>query len=441
MPILLEQAFLMLMGVVNTVMAGRLGREAVSAIGMIDSLNNIAITFFSALAVGGTVVVAQSLGRQDPQQARRAGLNSVAAGVALSIGITLVLALFRRSLVLSAFGQAEPRVMAYAVEYFTITLFTYPLMALLSMAFGILRGSGNTKAPMKISLTMNVFNVVLGYLLIFGLHLSNPHFNLGIPGLGVRGAALAIGAARTLGALLVVLALGRDFFKGKRGTVRNFRFHSGTLVDVFRIGLPAGLESLLFNGGKLVTQVFVVGMGTAAIASNAIASSMFGLLNIPGTAISIAATTMVGREIGRKDPEKAKRILTYLVKTCMVVLLGICMLMFPFSRFLASIYTEDREVVELTGGLVRSAAVAMPLLWAMSFILPAGFKGSGDVRYTLLVSVVGMWMFRILVGYLLAIPLGIGVLGIWLGMYADWLVRAVLFALRLKNGKWNQSGG
>lgn len=436
LPIIAEQAFIMLMGVVNTMMASNLGKEAISAIGMIDAINNIIIAFFSALAVGGTVIVAQNTGRRNIEGAHKAALNAIFSGFIIAVVVTVILLIFKKALILLVFHSAEPLVIHNTLSYFSITLLTYPLIALTSIVFGILRGSGDTKTPMKITIVMNLINVVSSYVLIYGLEIGNSHLHILLPGLGIRGAAFGIAIARIIGTGMIFYVFLKDFLKINVRVLRGFRFNLSMLKSIFNIGLPAGFESLMFNGGKLITQGFIVGMGTATIAANTISGSIFGLLNIPGSALCIAATTMVGQYVGRKETKMASDTLMYLLKLGTVCLLVMNVLLYPFAYHLADAFTNDKEVIRITAMLIRSVAFGMPLFWAASFILPSGLKGGGDVKYTLMVSVLGMWIFRLSLGYVLAIPLGFGIMGIWISMYVDWFIRGLLFFIRLKSGKW-----
>ena len=435
-PIITEQAFIMVMGVINAIMAGRLGKEAVSAIGMVDSINNIFIAFFSALAVGGTVIVAHYAGQRNHKYANEAARHAMFSGFILSVVVTLIIYFFRYGLIKVLFGSAEQEVLSNSFIYLNMTLFTYPFIALTAIACGVLRGVGDTKTPAKVTIIMNVLNIILSYTLIYGLEVASPHFRVGVPGLGIKGAALGIAAARIVGAVLIMYTLLNGSRLIKLKLTRTFRPDFELLRSIFGIGFPASVESLLFNGGKLITQIFIVGMGTAAIAANYIAGSVFGLVNIPGGALSIAATTMIGQFMGRGESEEAKRSLVYLTKLSSICLFVICAATFPFSSFVASIYTKSSEVIEIASGLIRTCAVVMPVLWSVSFIVPAGLKSTGDAKYTMIVSIFGMWAFRITLGYILGVPLKLGVVGVWIGMYIDWLVRGTLFYLRLKGDKW-----
>jgi len=436
LPIVAEQAFVMIMGVVNTIMAGHLGKEAVSAIGMVDSINNIFIAFFSALAVGVTVVIAQYSGQSNYRKANDTVFHGIVSSVIISVLITMLIYIFRAGIVKLLYGSADQGVLDNAYTYLNITLLTYPLIAATSISSGVLRGVGDTKTPMKISIIMNILNVILSYSLIYGINISNSHFSIGTPALGVKGAALGIAIARTIGAFLSLYTLISGSKMVKLSVSRNFKVDFDILRSIFGVGLPASIESLLFNFGRLITQVFIVGLGTASIAGNYVANSVFGLLTIPGNALCLSATTMVGQSMGRGESNEAKSTLLYLTKIASFCMLLISALAFPFARILASLYTNDTEVITIAASLIRTAAFSLPIFWPLSFILPSGLKGAGDAKYTMVIAIFSMWVFRIGTGYILCVSAGLGVMGVWFGMYIDWVVRTIFFYGRLQGEKW-----
>lgn len=432
-PILTEQAFMTVMGMVNTIMAGRLGKEAVSAVGMVDSLNNIFIGFFSALAVGGTVVVAQYSGRGNGKKANDAAKQALYGGVMIAFLVTVSIWAFKEPLIKLLFGSAEKSVINATYSYLGITLFTYPLIAVLLISNGLLRGSGDTKTPAKITILMNALNVLFSYVLIYGINIGA--LGIKFTGLGIIGAALAIALARIVGASMVLTVLIRGSEKLKLRNVTKFRFDKELLLPVFNVGIPASVESLLFSIGKLITQIYIVSLGTVAIASNSISGSIAGMLNVPGAAFSIAATTIVGQRIGRGKPEEAENSLMYLTFLSIGCLTILGIISIPFAPYLAELYSKDLGVIALSTKVIRMNGIFI-LAWSFSFILPAGLRGAGDVKYTMCTSIAGMWLFRITLGYILSITLGIGLVGVWLAMYIDWIVRGTLYYLRVKGGKW-----
>lgn len=428
-PIVIEQTFVMLLGVCNTMMAGHIGQEAVSAIGMVDSMNNLFIAFFAALSVGATVVVAQQIGQKAFDKANETAKQAIASGIIVAGVISLLLWIFRVPVINFLYGSAEELVKSNAKLYIEFTLFSYPFIAISQIANGILRGAGDTKTPMYITMFMNIINIALGYILIFGIHVLN------IPSLGIMGAAIAIAIARMIGAVIIMTVLFNGGKVIKIEKLLSFRFDMKTQKNIFNIGIPAGVEQVIFNTGKLIVQIFIVTMGTASIAANAIGMSIMQIMNVPGSALCLAATTLVGQYIGRNDVKGAKATLIYLVKFSTVCLVSIGIVFFPISECLASIYTNVPEVIRITGILVKSNSIAY-LAWAISFVLSAGLKGAGDTRYTMMTAFIGMWMFRIGLGYILGIVCNIGILGIWIAMYVDWIVRGTLYLLRLRGNKW-----
>ena len=428
-PIMVEQTFVMLLGVCNTMMAGHIGEDAVSAIGMVDSINMLFISFFAALSVGATVVVAQQIGQEQPKKANETAKQAIISGLIVSGAITLFLWIFRVPLINFLYGSAEELVKSNAKLYIEFTLFTYPFVAISQIANGILRGAGDTKTPMYISMFMNVINISLGYILIYGVH------SLYIPSFGMMGAALAIAIARMIGAVIMVIILFRGSKIIKIKKLFPFKFDMKVQKSIFNIGIPAGMEQVIFNTGKLIVQIFIVTMGTSSIAANAIGMSISQIINVPGNALCLAATTLVGQYIGRNDIKGAKSTLIYLVKFTTICLVSIGILFVPIAEWVASLYTNVPEVIRLTGLLIKSNSIAL-LAWAISFVLSSGLKGAGDTRYTMMTAFIGMWIFRICLGYILGIVFKMGILGIWIAMYIDWIVRGTMYLLRLRGEKW-----
>lgn len=426
-PIVIEQTFVMLLGVCNTMMAGHIGEQAVSAIGMVDSVNNLFISFFAALSVGATVVVAQQIGQGNTKKANDTCVQSLISGFFLSTFITIILWIFKIPLINLLYGSAEELVKYDAELYIKITLFTYPFIALEQISNGILRGCGDTKTPMYITMFMNVTNIILGYILIYGISF--------VPSFGITGAALAIAISRIVGTLSIALILIRGNRIIKLKKINHFRLNISIQKTIFNIGIPASMEQVIFNAGKLIVQVFIVTMGTASIASNAIAMSISQIINVPGNALCLAATTLVGQYVGRNDVKGAKDTLMYLVKFAAISLLTIGIIVSIFANNISSLYTDVPEVITLSSLLIRSDCF-MLIIWPLSFVLSSGLKGAGDTRYTMITAFVGMWLFRIAIGYILGITLNLGILGIWIGMYIDWIVRGTMYLLRLHGTKW-----
>lgn len=437
-PVLVEQTGMIIMGVINTMLASNLGRESISAIGMIESVSLIVISVFAALATGGAVVVAQYTGREDARSANRAAGQALLSGLLISLAIMVSLLVTRKSLILMLFHNAEPIVIDYGLAYFGITIWSYPMIALVSISFGILRGAGDTRTPMLLSIIMNVINVLLSYSLIYGISLSLGSLSLRLPALGVRGAAIGLLSARLAGTLLVIYPMVRGSKSIRLSRISYFLPDWPILRQVFTIGLPASAEQLMFNGGKLITQTFLVSLGTIAMAANAISSSIYGLIMIPGNALALSATTIVGQTIGRGDCEEARKLLKFQVRLAQIAITTLGVLMLPFFRIAIGFYTQDASTADQTYQVLVSAMLAQPLLWSLAFVAPYGLRAAGDVRYTLTVAMLSMWLFRVLLGYVLIHTFHLGLVWLWIAMYTDWAFRAVMFRRRLNGDRWLQ---
>lgn len=435
-PVFTEQLFITSIGILNTIIASGLGKQAISAIGTVDSFNNIIIFFFNSLAVGGTAVVAQYMGQKNHAEVREAANQAIFSSIAISFLVTLIAGVFRYDIMLFLIGKAERQVVDYSIAYFGITLFNYPLTAFSFVASGILRSTGKQDKPMKINIIINIINVILSYLLIYGVSVHNVHMNVRIQGMGVKGAAVGITISRLIGVILFIYALTGQSHIISLKAIKTLKINLQMQKTILGIGFPAGIESFLFNIGKFVQQIFVISLGTASLAANTISWSVFTLLIIPGNAFSIVAVTMVGVFSGMREYDEAKKVNLYLVKLGMVCNFVISLFAFPLSSFIASAYSRDAEVVRITSELIRVNAVVIPILWPLSFIVPSGLRGAGDSTFTMIVSTASLWFFRVFIGYILSIVLRFGIIGLWAAMYCDWVVRALVFYLRWTRGKW-----
>jgi Na+-driven multidrug efflux pump len=202
------------------------------------------------------------------------------------------------------------------------------------------------------------------------------------------------------------------------------------------IGIPNGIEGSVFQIGKLLVQGFIAAFGTASIAANAIANSVASFVNIPGGAIGLASITIIGQAIGAKRPDQAvfygKRLLlaAYLAMTIVAIPV------FIFAPKIVMVFNLSAEATELASNVIRSAMIFSSLLWPAAFSLPNFLRAAGDVKFTMVVSMVSMWASRVGMSYLLAIVFGWGIYGVWFGMYIDWIFRSTFFITRFARGKW-----
>ncbi|WP_058911247.1 EmmdR/YeeO family multidrug/toxin efflux MATE transporter [Entomohabitans teleogrylli] len=428
-PIFLENTCVLLMGVLSTFLVSWLGKEAMAGVGLADSFNMVVLAFFTAVDLGTTVVVAFSLGKRDRQRARAAARQSLVLMTLFAVLLAALVHACGEYIIDFIAGEATAEVKALALSYLQFTAWSYPAAAIALIGSGALRGAGNTKIPLLINGGMNILNIVISSVLIYGV--------AGWPGLGFIGAGLGLTLSRYIGALAIIWVLMIGFTPALHIRLRSYftPLNFAILGEVLGIGIPASIESVLFNAGKLLTQMFVAGMGTDVIAGNFIAFSIASLINLPGNALGSASTIITGKRLGKGQIGQAERQLRHVFWLSTLFLTAIAWLTAPLAGLMASFYTREADVIEVVKVLIWLNAAFMPI-WAASWVLPAGIKGARDARFAMWVSMLGMWGCRVVAGYVLGIVLGMGVVGVWLGMFLDWAVRGAFFYWRMVSGRW-----
>ncbi|ALR77264.1 MATE family efflux transporter [[Enterobacter] lignolyticus] len=428
-PIFMENTCVLLMGVLSTFLVSWLGAEAMAGVGLADSFNMVVMAFFAAIDLGTTVVVAFSLGRRDRRRARSAARQSLVIMTIFAVILAAVIHYFGREIIDVVAGDATANVKALALSYLELTVLSYPAAAIALIGSGALRGAGNTKIPLLINGGMNILNIIISSALIYGA--------FSWPGLGFIGAGLGLTISRYIGAVAILFVLTVGFNPALRIPLKSYLkpLNVAIIWEVMGIGIPASIESVLFNGGKLLTQMFVAGMGTDVIAGNFIAFSVASLINLPGNALGSASTIITGKRLGKGQIGQAERQLRHVFWMSTIILTIIAWGTAPLAGLFASFYTHEENVKEVVKVLLWLNAAFMPI-WAASWVLPSGLKGARDARFAMWVSMFSMWGCRVVAGYVLGIMLGMGVVGVWLGMVLDWAVRGALFYWRMVSGRW-----
>ncbi|MCL2461198.1 MAG: MATE family efflux transporter [Defluviitaleaceae bacterium] len=434
-PIIIEQVFITVMGLVNTAMISTLGDSALSAAGMIDNISNIVIAVFAALTTGGAIVVAQHVGAGDRHGASSAAAQSVVMSLGISLCLFTVFLVFRRQVIYGLFGAAAPDVHTYGNQYFFIINFSYPVLAVIETIFASLRGSGNTRVPMMISLGMNVFNFIFGYIFIIGVNLPFLHTH----SLGVAGGACSLLIARALGMCAALFYILKKSTTIRFGGIKFFKPNWKVMKSVLGFGLPTGVESMLFQAGRLITQLFIIGMGTAALAANTVAGNINGFINVPGNSFTTGTMIVIGQMIGEGRASEVKKASFFSVFFGMAIMGVLCVAVYPLIGGLGRLYNLDGDSFRYFSQLLGTCLIVTPFIWPVSFVTPAALRASSDVKYTMVIAVASMWAFRIVVGYILGVHFNLGPVGVWVGMYVDWVVRGVMFVTRFTSGRWRRN--
>lgn len=423
LPLMAEQALAMTIGMADTVMVASCSEAAVSGVSLIDSVNAVFLWLFPALATGGGVVLAQYIGRGEEDNARRSVGQLALLLVGFSLMISILFMLFRDKLLLLLFGQIEPQVMGYARTYFTVSIISYPFLALYNVGASVFRAVGNSKLSMTVSTAANVLNLIGNAVLIYGF------------GLEVLGAGLATLASRVLGAVIMVCRLLRPDCAVGVHTLGDLRFQKEMFGRILHIGIPSGLESAAFNIGKLLVASLVSTLPTVAITSNAVMNTLQSIILIPTSAIHLAAVPIVGQCLGAGKTEDAKYYTKWLVGLaylCLFVTAGGTLL---FANPILSLFKLTPETAAVALRLLRFYFCIAVTLYPLAFTITPCLRAAGDVRFCLIGAMTGMWLGRILCSHLF-VSLGWGIMGIWAAIVADWLIRIGFYLPRYFSGKW-----
>ncbi len=425
-PIVIEQLLNSFMGMVDTMMVSNVGGEAISAVSLVDSVNNLVIQVFAAMASGAAIICSQYLGHRDRDGSNRAARQVVLTVFVISVSLTAFGLIFRKPMLRFVFGQIEPGVMDKAMSYFLVTVLSYPFLALFNAGAAFFRAGGNSRFPMKVSVISNVLNIVGNAVLIFGF------------GMGVVGAALSTLASRAFCAVVILTYLRKDRQDIVVRDYAKIRPDLPLIMKILAIGIPSGVENGMFQFGKLAIQSTVSTMGTDAIAAQAMTNIMEMVNGIFGVGVGIGLMTMVGQALGAGRQEEAKY---YIVKCTKIGLAGIlvsCLTVFGLAKPIIWLAGMEPVSARLCLEMVAAITVAKPLLWAFSFIPAYGMRAAGDVRFSMLTSTLTMWCLRVALCIFLVKTYHMGPMAVWYGMFTDWAVRGIVFFCRFQSGRWLQ---
>ena len=423
-PLIIEQMLNSLMGMVDTLMVSRVGAEAISAVSLVDSINNLVLQVFAAMAAGAAIICSQYLGRKDEKGCNDAAKQIVLTVVVISSVIMIIGVGFRKPLLHLIFGSVEEAVMTNAQIYFLITALSYPFIALFQAGAAFYRACGNSKFTMKTALIANVANIVGNTLFIFVLQM------------GAAGAAISTLISRALCAFVVFYALRKPGYAIQLKNYFSIRPDLNLIVKIIAIGVPSGIENGMFQFGKLAIQSTVSSLGTAAIAAQAMTIIFENVNGMAAVGIGIGLMTVVGQSIGAGRQEEAKYYIVKLAGYAEIAMIISCILVYIAARPVTVLAGMSEESTALCMQMILAITIVKPLLWVPSFTPPNGLRAAGDVRFSMITATLTMWLCRVALSIFLMRVVKTGPIGVWYGMFADWGVRGVIFTIRFVRGKW-----
>jgi putative MATE family efflux protein len=424
-PCVIEQVLAVTMGTADTVMVSAVNEASVSGVSLVDTISNLLIIAFTSLCAGGSVVASQYLGRFDEKNASAAARQLIYVTTMVAVVISLPALLFDEPLLHLIYGNLDPDVMQAAKTYFFISGISYLSLAIYTAAAALFRCMGNSRVPMLIAALVNAINIGGNAFLIY------------VMGWGVAGAAVSTLVSRTLAAVILMFMLT----KGRRRQITlrglsHVHFERRMIHSILIVGVPSGIEGSLFQLGKLLVFRIATTFGTAAVAANAIASTVNNVAITPGNAFGIALVTLVGQCVGAKDYEGAR----YYTRRLMVIVYGmvitLSILNIIFMDPIVSLFSLSPDSHKLCASFLHVLCLMSMVFWPSSFTLPNALRAAGDAKFVMYVAAISMWTIRVGGAFLGCYTLGFGPIGIWYAWTGDWVLRTSCFTTRWLRGKW-----
>ena len=423
-PVVLEQLLNSIMGTADTMMVSNVGSAAISAVSLVDSINVLVIQAFSALAAGGAIVCAQYIGQRNKEKANESARQVLFIITAISAAVSLICLVFQKPLLRLIFGSVEAEVMRASETYFFYTALSFPFIAAYDSAASIFRAQDNTKGPMLISMISNVMNIAGNAVMIWGFHM------------GVAGAALSTLISRVFCAVVVLIQLRKDRQEIVVCDYIRIRPNWSMIKRILGIGIPSGVENSMFQLGKLAIQSTVSTLGTTAIAAQAMTNILENLNGMAAIGVGVGLMTIVGQCMGADRKDEAVYYIKKLSVIAEVAIIVSCLLVFALIRPVTVLGGMEPASAKMCFHMVTWITLVKPIVWTLAFVPAYGLRAAGDVKFSMITSCLVMWLCRFCLCVILIRFLGFGPMGVWIGMFADWTLRAIVFSIRFHGRKW-----
>lgn len=424
-PLILEQALAITVGMADTMMISSVGEAAVSGVSLVDMFNNLIISVLAALATGGAVVTSQFIGASKREEACRSAKQLLWVDGLITVGISLLVIVGHRGILNLFFGRIEEDVMSNAILYLIISAVSFPFLAIYNACAALFRSMGNSRITLKVSILMNILNVGGNAVCVFGLKM------------GVAGVAVPSLISRAVAALCLYILLKNPDSLIHLNKDR-FRFDGKMIKKILYIGIPSGIENGIFQLGRVVVVSIIAGFGTAQIAANGVANSLDSMGCIIGQGMNLAMITVIGQCVGAGDLAQVKHYTKKLLLITYTATAVTNTLILLFLRPILGLYGLGAEATELAYILVMIHNGMAMLLWPASFVLPNMLRACNDVRYTMTIAIFSMVTFRIGLSLVFGVSMKMGAVGVWIAMVVDWVFRVICFAGRYLRGTWRK---
>ncbi len=424
-PLIVEQFFAISVGLADSLMVSTVGDAAISAVSLVDSISNLMIYVFSAMAAGGAAVAGQYIGRRERENANAAGQHLVLLLGAVSLFFVALLYLFKTAVLTTVFGRIDADVMAATDKYYGIVMASIPGIALYNGGAAIFRTMERSDISLKVSLLMNGINVAGNAILIFGFHMD------------VAGVAIPTLVSRTVAAVVILALLFNDKLPMHLSDLRAFRYQPRLLRNILYISIPSGVENGMFHLGRLILFSLISTFGTASIVANAIGNTLGNFHIFAGQGINLGLTTVVSQCVGAGDFDGARYYLRKLMRAGYALLAAVNLAIIALLPTIMRVYDVSPEGERLAVIVALIHGISSIFLWLPAFMIPTFLRAAGDARFTMFASMTTMWLCRVVFAYIFGKYMGFGVVGVWTAhAVLDWTVRTAVFYLRYRGGKW-----
>ncbi len=426
-PSVLESFFVNLAGMVDTIMVGSLGSYAIAAVGLTIQPKFLGMAIFLSMNVAVSAIVARRKGEEDRESANRVVRMLLLFTVLLTMLISAVFILLADPIVRLMGSQADTH--EYAVEYLRIIMGGLVFSTVSLVLNASQRGAGNTRIAMTTNLISNAVNVVFNYLLIGG--------NFGFPKLGIRGAAIATVLGTVCACVLSIRSVlhpsGFIYLRSVKGWIAD----KANIKSLLNVGSSAFVEQICLRIGFMLFSMTVAYLGTTELAAHQIGGNMMSMSFSIGDGFSVASVTLIGQSLGRKRPDMAKIYGSVCQRCGLVCACVISSIYFFFGKNIFLFYTSDSVILDY--GVMIMRILSFILFFQIEQVVQFGcLRGAGDTKFTALVSLISVTCIRPGISWMLCYPLGLGLMGAWLGTFCDQLLRFILTFIRFHKGKWMQ---
>ena len=426
-PLIIDQFLQAFVGLADSIMVASVGEAAVSGVSLIDTIMVLILNIFTALATGGAVIAGQFLGKKRDEMACKSTNQLISFTLKASLVVMLLCYLGRNFITHVVFGKIEADVMYNCNVYMMIVFASIPMTALYNAGAAIYRAMGNSAVAMKISMLMNAINLGGNALLIFVFHR------------GVEGVAIPTLVSRTVACVIMMFLMNNQKHTLHLYHPFSFKTDWALLKKILYIGVPNGLENSMFQLGKILVLSIVTSFGTASIAANAVSNNVATFAILPGMSVGFAILTVGAQCVGAGDYEQVRYYTKKLMKIVYVSLFAANILVVLAVPYIIKIYGLSAEASQYAHKILIYHSICAVTIWPLSFSLPNTLRAAADVTYTMILSIISMWIFRIGFSVVLGVYCHMGVFGVWVAMTIDWLFRAVCFSIRYLRGKWKHA--